>query len=351
MKKLVTTLCTLVCTLCLFSLFAACEDTDKQTTLSYDLTDETCTVSGGTVVDKEFDIPSSYNGHTVTDIGQSAFKDNLTVTSVTIPDGVTKIGQDAFYGCRNLESVTIPQSVTSIGTSAFYNCSKLTNIYYKGDVASWCAKTDLSGLMRYGNAQKILHIGGSQISGTLTVPDGVTKIGKAAFYRCNGLTGVFFPNSLTALGDWAFAECPDLLSVTVSEKVTSIGEGVFRSCSKLESVTYNATAVPQFAFHHCYALTSVALGITTNKIDENAFAFCTALNQITIPNSVTKIGANAFSACSALKKAVFITANGWKVIKGGDNDEDKDVSKDITDSETAANYLINNYADKDWERS
>ena len=43
MKKLVTTLCTLVCTLCLFSLFAACEDTDKQTTLSYDLTDETCT--------------------------------------------------------------------------------------------------------------------------------------------------------------------------------------------------------------------------------------------------------------------------------------------------------------------
>lgn len=185
MKKLVTTLCTLVCTLCLFSLFAACEDTDKQTTLSYDLTDETCTVSGGTVVDKELDIPSSYNGHTVTDIGQSAFKDNLTVTSVTIPDGVTKIGQDAFYGCRNLESVTIPQSVTSIGTSAFYNCSKLTNIYYKGDVASWCAKTDLSGLMRYGNAQKILHIGGSQISGTLTVPDGVTKIGKAAFYRCN----------------------------------------------------------------------------------------------------------------------------------------------------------------------
>lgn len=52
-----------------------------------------------------------------------------------------------------------------------------------------------------------------------------------------------------------------------------------------------------------------------------------------------------------MKKAVFITANGWKVIKGGDNDEDKDVSKDITDSETAANYLINNYADKDWERS
>ena len=74
-------------------------------------------------------------------------------------------------------------------------------------------------------------------------------------------------------------------------------------------------------------------------------------DRITIPNGVTKIGANAFSACSALKKADFITANGWKVIKGGDNDKDKDVSKDITDSETAANYLVNNYADKDWERS
>ena len=79
--------------------------------------------------------------YSVTGIGESAFKDCKTLTSVTIPDGMVTIGTSAFYGCSQLKSITFPSSVTSIGTSAFTGCDNLIFAKLLGTSVPWTSKT------------------------------------------------------------------------------------------------------------------------------------------------------------------------------------------------------------------
>ena len=52
-------------------------------------------------------------------------------TEYTIPDSVTTIGDFAFRNCSSLTSVTIGNSVTTIEDGAFDECSSLTSVYCK----------------------------------------------------------------------------------------------------------------------------------------------------------------------------------------------------------------------------
>lgn len=73
-------------------------------------------------------IPSVINGVPVKEIGEDAFKNNLKLASVTIPDSVTNIENCAFEGCSNLISVTIPLSVEVVHSDSFKWCSNLIDI-------------------------------------------------------------------------------------------------------------------------------------------------------------------------------------------------------------------------------
>ena len=73
----------------------------------------------------------------VTGIGYYAFYEDLTMTSITIPNSVTSIGPGAFWVCYGLTSITIPNSVTSIGEEALRSCESLTSITYDGTQAQW----------------------------------------------------------------------------------------------------------------------------------------------------------------------------------------------------------------------
>ena len=79
--------------------------------------DGTLTISG-TGAMKNYD----YNDN------PSPVYNNSNVKKVVIEDGVTSIGNSAFNECISLTSITIPDSVTSIGESAFSNCSSLQTI-------------------------------------------------------------------------------------------------------------------------------------------------------------------------------------------------------------------------------
>ena len=66
--------------------------------------------------------------------------------SVSIPSAiagyqVTGIGDGAFENCSSITTVYIPSSVTQIGQRAFYGCSALSSISYQGTISQWGAIT------------------------------------------------------------------------------------------------------------------------------------------------------------------------------------------------------------------
>ncbi len=86
------------------------------------------TGAGGPIV-----IPSILGGVYVTAaIGDHAFFQIASLTSVIIPNNVTYIGEGAFDQCVNLTSVTLGDGITIIEDHAFANCSSLTSIEFLG---------------------------------------------------------------------------------------------------------------------------------------------------------------------------------------------------------------------------
>ncbi|MCD7826979.1 MAG: leucine-rich repeat domain-containing protein [Clostridiales bacterium] len=88
--------------------------------LNYEIENGEATIIGcDTSISGAYSIPNTLGGYPVTTIGNIAFWNCKSLTSITIPDNVTVIGRCAFDGCTSLTSVTIPAGVTSIGEYAF----------------------------------------------------------------------------------------------------------------------------------------------------------------------------------------------------------------------------------------
>ena len=90
--------------------------------------DGTVGIAGYEGDEKELEIPSTLDGHTVSWIIWGAFSDNMTIEKVTIPDTVTSISYYAFCGCENLKEVTLPSKLQEIGNCAFIGCKSMSNI-------------------------------------------------------------------------------------------------------------------------------------------------------------------------------------------------------------------------------
>ena len=130
----------------------------------------------------------------------------------------------------------------------------------------------------------------------VTIPDGVTSIGRGAFYYCDNLTSINIPDSVTSIGDFAFSNCHNLTSITIPDSVENIGDYAFFDCENLESIIIpdGVTSIGDGAFEWCSSLTRVNISDGVKNIGEGAFRGCDNLASITIPDSVTSIGVYAF---------------------------------------------------------
>ena len=194
--------------------------------------------------------------YSVTNIGESAFENCLYLTSVTIPDSMTSIHACAFMNCLNLTTVAIPDSVMAINARMFDGCSSLRSItignsvtyvdssafYGCSSLKSIVVKDENSAYYSDGNCL-IERESGILLAGCKTsiIPEGVTNIGRYAFYTCSGLKSITIPDSVTCIDYGAFKDCSSLTSITISDSVTTIDNLAFYNCSNLTTITFEGT--------------------------------------------------------------------------------------------------------------
>ena len=224
----------------------------------------------------------------VTTIGNYAFNDCDSLTSVHIPDSVTNIGELSFEDCDSLTSVNIPDSVTTIGYEAFYSCDSLTSVNIPDSVTT-------IGYNAFAYCTRLTSV---------TIGDSVTTIGNYTFSHCRSLTSVNIPDSVTTIGYEAFCDCTSLTSVNIPDSVKTIGNYAFYNCRSLTSVNIpdSVTTIGASAFYACTSLTSVNIPDSVTTIGGSAFEDCDSLTSVTIGDSVTTIGYSTFYSCDSLKK-------------------------------------------------
>ena len=168
---------------------------------------ESCKIIGGSAFAPiSFMLMDIIIPDSVTIIGSNAFIGCPVLTNVTFGDNsqLTTIGDYAFEDCTSLTSIVIPDRVTTIGDSAFWGCDSLTSVI---------------------------------------IGNNATTIGEEAFAWCESLISVTFGENsqLITIGDRAFDGCSSLTSIVIPDSVKIIGMGAFSDCDSLTNVYYGGS--------------------------------------------------------------------------------------------------------------
>ena len=186
-----------------------------------------------------------------------------------------------------------------------------------GDGVTWSYNTETGALTISGEgamddfAWGVTRWDGNTIR-SVTVTDGVTRVGKYAFYQCNDLESVTLADSVTAIADDAFYKCPSLATVTFGSSLNSINQWAFQDCTSLTTITIpdSVTIINNAAFWGCTALATVNMGNSVKTIGASAFRDCTSLTSFYIPDTVTNLYVdNALMGDTALTSITVAESN------------------------------------------
>ncbi len=298
------------------------------------------------------------SGDTIT--GLTAYgkdKTELIIPSEINGVKITAIGEGAFYNCASLTSVTIPNSVTTVGFRAFGSCSKLVyneekGLKYLGNPDNpylYLADTANTSIATAQINNRCKLIDNSAFRNCSLLENVSVEDGNSVYYsRDNclietatktlilGCKNSVIPldGSVTSIGDYAFRGCTSLTSVTIPDSVTSIGSSAFGGCRSLANVYYTGDIA---AWCNISGLRNLMTYVASNKnlyiggallagdlvipdsvtsIGDWAFYGCSSLTSVTIPDSVTSVGDGTFYNCSNL---AYNEENGLKYLGNFDN--------------------------------
>lgn len=231
-----------------------------QLNYSYDTEAMTAAVTGISIsnadlFDGEVVIPattvSEESTYSVTSIGTTAFYNNSSILSVTIPASLKAIGRYAFFGCGGLRSLQLAEGIESIGSCAFQDCVSLISVTLPTTVTQvganafqGCTSLAYVGLNDHNDAIGTAVFQGCTALTTLAIPTSWTLIPASMLYGCTGLRYITIPDGITMIDNNAFYNCANLATVSIPSSVITIGSGSFYGCSGLTALTSHAETPP-----------------------------------------------------------------------------------------------------------
>lgn len=220
-----------------------------------------------------------YGSNQDDEIPGEAMKGKETLTSLVLPDRLRKISGGsgghggAFAECVNLSgSLTIPEGVVELGCAVFAECTSLT--------------------------------------GTLTLPSTLEKIGlvkgydagwDGAFVGCNFVCELKLPDSLKEIGMGTFNQCRNLYGeLRLPDGLEAIGAAAFYGCENLSGslvIPQGVTVIPSNCFDGTWLGGTLTLHDGITSIENSAFANTGLKGELRLPKDLEVISHNAFYNC------------------------------------------------------
>jgi Leucine-rich repeat (LRR) protein len=289
--------------------------TTDPTAFSYqDIGINSISITGYSGDDNVIVIPSSIDGKTVTEIGDSAFL-GKNAYRVVLPSSIVHLAWGAFHSCQNLHEITLPENLQIIDRCAFLSTAieqieipaSVTKI--DTDVFSYCsnlkaisvslknkAYTSVDGVLFSKDMTELICIPPTK-TGRYDVPSGVTKIIEGAF-SFSQLAEINMPASIEEINSFAFTGCSTLEAIFMDNQTTANGNQL----SVVDGVLYSKDKdvleyYPEGKTDHEFDIPEGVTQISGNAL----FITNTYLTSVVIPDTLI-IDRNCFSECENLEE-------------------------------------------------
>lgn len=216
----------------------------------------------------DIDIPAFVNWKSVVSIGSYAFNNNAEIYTIKMPRTVKIIKDNAIGNCCNLLTVSIPDGIERVGEMNFFDCPNLEYKNYEN--GKYVGNSSNPYLVLYEAVDRDI---------IYCEVNSRCKIIGTAFYFCKELENVKIPNGVKVIDKYAFFACGSLKELVIPSSVKIIGESAFSNCNALERIEMSdkIEEIEYGAFFLCYSLTDISLPNTLERIGNGLFGYCSKL--------------------------------------------------------------------------